>query len=101
MSPIPARTFSHTDMKLIVLIVVSISALAGAGFLYQWLGARMDLRRNAGAGRWVEIGTGQRLYLREMGVSGPVGVRGRHHRNQLELVRDPESGREVRAHGVL
>ena len=61
-------------MTLIVLIVVSISALAGAGFLYQWLGARMDLRRNAGAGRWVEIGTGQRLYVREMGVSGPVVV---------------------------
>ena len=52
--------------------VLSITGLAGAlvtaGFLYQWLGSRYDRKRFTTAGRWVEIGNGQRLYLLEKGI---------------------------------
>jgi len=50
---------------------LSITGLAGAlvatGFLYQLLGSRYDRRRFTNAGRWVELGNGQRLYLLEKG----------------------------------
>ncbi|MGA8741414.1 MAG: alpha/beta hydrolase [Terracidiphilus sp.] len=52
--------------------VLSITGLAWAlitaGFLYQWLGSHYDRKRFTTAGRWVEIGNGQRLYLLEKGV---------------------------------
>jgi pimeloyl-ACP methyl ester carboxylesterase len=48
-----------------------VAALIAAGVLYQWAGARADLRRYAGQGRWVEVGPGRRLFVRERGAAGP------------------------------
>ena len=56
---------------------LSITGLAGAlvaaGFLYQWFGSRYDRKRFTSAGRFLEIGNGQRLYLLEKG-SGEATV---------------------------
>jgi pimeloyl-ACP methyl ester carboxylesterase len=48
-------------------------ALIAVGIIYQWLGARYDRKRFTGAGRFFEIGNGQRLYLFEKG-SGEATV---------------------------
>lgn len=50
-----------------------VGALVGAGFIYQWLGSHYDRKRFASAGRWIELGNGQRLYLLEKG-SGEATV---------------------------
>jgi len=42
------------------------------GFVYQCIGSYRDRVRYAGAGRWVEIGKGCRLYLLEQGSGGPT-----------------------------
>lgn len=57
--------------------LLSMTGLAGTlattGFLYQWIGSRHDRKRFASAGRWVEIGSGQQIYLLEKG-SGDATV---------------------------
>ncbi len=42
------------------------------GFVYQCVGSHRDRVRYAGAGRWVKIGKGCRLYLLEQGSGGPT-----------------------------
>ena len=59
-------------VKLLLWIVGSAAALIAAGFLYQLIGAHRDRLRYAGAGRWVTIGRGCRLYLLEKGSGGPT-----------------------------
>jgi pimeloyl-ACP methyl ester carboxylesterase len=59
-------------MVLTFIIAGSLAALIGAGFLYQRIGAHLDRRRYSGHGRWVDIGEGQRLYVRERGSGGPT-----------------------------
>ncbi|MGC1462700.1 MAG: alpha/beta hydrolase [Terracidiphilus sp.] len=43
-----------------------------AGYVYQCVGSHRDRLRYAGAGRWVTIGRGCRLYLLEQGQGGPT-----------------------------
>jgi pimeloyl-ACP methyl ester carboxylesterase len=64
-----------TSSTLVYLLSIPclIAALVAAGFLYQMLGAHYDLRRYAARGRWIDIGSGQRLYLLEKG-SGKATV---------------------------
>jgi len=59
-------------MIILASIVCFAAALAASGFLYQWIGARKDRRRYAGAGRWVDVGRGCKLYLLEGGSGGPT-----------------------------
>ena len=54
-------------MYFALLILAVPAVLALAGFAYQWIGSRVDRQRYTGAGRWVGIGRGARLYLLEMG----------------------------------
>jgi pimeloyl-ACP methyl ester carboxylesterase len=61
-------------MLLVLIIAGLIAALVGTGVLYQWIGARLDRRRYSGHGRWVDIGEGQRLYVRERGSGGPTVI---------------------------
>ena len=42
------------------------------GFVYQCIGSHRDRVRYAGAGRWISIGQGRRLYLLEQGSGGPT-----------------------------
>jgi pimeloyl-ACP methyl ester carboxylesterase len=64
-----------TSSTLVYLLSIPclIAALVAAGFLYQMLGAHYDMRRYAAGGRWIDIGSGQRLYLLEKG-SGKATV---------------------------
>jgi len=64
-----------TSSTLVYLLSIPclLAALVAAGFLYQMLGAHYDLRRYAAGGRWIDIGSGQRLYLLEKG-SGKATV---------------------------
>lgn len=48
------------------------SLLILTGFVYQCIGSHRDRVRYAGAGRWVKIGHGSRLYLLEQGSGGPT-----------------------------
>ncbi len=59
-------------MRLSLVILSFITALLGAGFLYQCLGARRDRRRYTSLGRWVEIEHGQKLYMVAKGSGGPA-----------------------------
>jgi pimeloyl-ACP methyl ester carboxylesterase len=59
-------------MSLSLVILSCIAAILAAGFLYQFLGDRRDRRRYTGAGRWVEIEQGQKLYVVEKGSGGPA-----------------------------
>ncbi len=59
-------------MSLPLVILLSLAAVLAAGFFYQSLGARRDRRRFTRAGRWVEIGGGQKLFLVEKGSGGPA-----------------------------
>ena len=59
-------------MSVLLWILGSVAALLGAGFLYQCIGNHLDRRRFAGAGRWVSIGRGCRLYLVEKGSGEPT-----------------------------
>jgi pimeloyl-ACP methyl ester carboxylesterase len=58
-------------MLVFLWIVGLAAALVGVGFLYQWIGGHRDRIRFAGAGRWVKIGPGCKLYLLEKGSIGP------------------------------
>ncbi len=59
----------------IALWILSLAAsLILAGFLYQCIGSHRDRLRYAGAGRWVTIGRGCRLYLLEQGSGGPTVI---------------------------
>jgi pimeloyl-ACP methyl ester carboxylesterase len=60
-------------MYYLLLFTGLAGALLAAGVLYQWLGSRYDCKRFASAGRFFEIGNGQRLYLLEKG-SGEATV---------------------------
>ena len=60
-------------MYYLLSIPCLIAALVAAGILYQWLGAHFDRLRYAAAGRWIDIGEGQKLYLLEKG-SGEATV---------------------------
>jgi len=55
-------------MHLLLWTLSVAIALVSAGTAYQWLGARRDRRRYAGAGRWVDIGDRCSLYLLEKGL---------------------------------
>src|ERR1700722_8332790 len=61
-------------MGPVISIAGSLATLAGAGFVYQWVGALRDRRRFAGHGRWVEIGRRRRIFVREQGSGGPTVV---------------------------
>jgi len=60
-------------MVYLLFIPALAATLVVVGFLYQWLGSHYDRRRYAGAGRWIDIGGGHRLYLLEKG-SGEATV---------------------------
>lgn len=47
-------------------------AVMAVGFFYQWTGSHRDRMRLAGAGRWIAIGRGTKLYLHEQGAGGPT-----------------------------
>jgi pimeloyl-ACP methyl ester carboxylesterase len=61
-------------MYLLATISSLAGALIGAGFLYQWVGARLDRQRYTRGGRWIDIGNGCRLYLLEKGCNGPTVI---------------------------
>lgn len=60
-------------MNYFLSILCLMAALVAAGLLYQWMGSHYDRRRYAAAGRFIDIGGGRRLYLRERG-SGETTV---------------------------
>ena len=53
-------------------VFASVVVLIAAGVLYQRVGARRDRLRYTDLGRWVDIGSGCRLYLLEKGSGGPT-----------------------------
>jgi len=55
-------------MYLLLLFVYVTSGLLLTGFLYQWLGARMDWLRYSRPGRFIKIANGTRLYMLEKGT---------------------------------
>jgi len=59
-------------MYILAAILSSVAVLIAVGVLYQRIGARNDLDRFTSAGRWVDIGRGNRLYLLEKGSGGPT-----------------------------
>lgn len=59
-------------MYILAAILSSVVVLIVVGALYQRIGARHDLDRFTSAGRWVDIGRGNRLYLLEKGSGGPT-----------------------------
>jgi pimeloyl-ACP methyl ester carboxylesterase len=59
-------------MLLLLSILLIGTALLGAGFLYQRIGAHRDRLRYSGPGRWVNIGGRSRLYVVEKGSGGPA-----------------------------
>jgi pimeloyl-ACP methyl ester carboxylesterase len=61
-------------MNLIVLSAGFVFGLVLAGFLYQWVGALRDRKRFTSDGRWVDIGSGRRLYLLEKGAGTPTVI---------------------------
>jgi len=61
-------------MYIALWIFSFAAALILAGFIYQCIGTHRDRLRYAGAGRWVTIGRGCRLYLLEQGSGGPTVI---------------------------
>ena len=59
-------------MTLSLVLLSSLAGLAAVGFFYQFAGSRWDKRRFTGAGRWVKIGRGQKLYVVEKGSGEPT-----------------------------
>jgi pimeloyl-ACP methyl ester carboxylesterase len=59
-------------MHIAFWILTSVIFLILTGVVYQSIGSRRDRIRYAGAGRWVSIGQGRRLYLLEQGSGGPT-----------------------------
>jgi pimeloyl-ACP methyl ester carboxylesterase len=60
-------------MYVLLGIAGTITALIGAGYLYQVIGGHRDRMRFAHPGRWVTIGRGCKLYLLEKGSKGSTG----------------------------
>ena len=61
-------------MGLFIAFVASLAMLLTAGVLYQRIGAHRDRLRYSGSGRWVTIGGGCRLFVRERGMGGPTVI---------------------------
>jgi pimeloyl-ACP methyl ester carboxylesterase len=61
-------------MHAVLWVLAAAVALSAAGFLYQLIGSRRDRRRFSGAGRWIEIGHSNLLYLVEKGSGGPTVI---------------------------
>jgi len=61
-------------MDLILSLLGLIVGVVLAGSAYQCIGAWRDRRRFTGAGRWVEIDSGQSLFVVEKGAKGPTVV---------------------------
>jgi pimeloyl-ACP methyl ester carboxylesterase len=59
-------------MHIALWILSPTLSLILTGFVYQCIGSHRDRVRYAGAGRWVKIGRGSRLYLLEQGSGGPT-----------------------------
>ncbi len=59
-------------MGIALWIVLILAALIAVGMLYEMLGSRRDARLYAGAGRWIAIGRGARLYVLEAGSGEPT-----------------------------
>jgi pimeloyl-ACP methyl ester carboxylesterase len=59
-------------MHIALWILSPTLTLIVTGFVYQCIGSHRDRLRYAGAGRWVSIGRGRRLYLLEQGSGGPT-----------------------------
>ena len=59
-------------MNLLYDLLALAAALITAGIVYQWLGARIDRRRYAKDGRWIDIGGRCSLYLVEKGSGNPT-----------------------------
>ena len=59
-------------MHIALWIIAPALLLILTGFVYQCIGTHRDRLRYAGAGRWVSIGQGSRLYLLEQGSGGPT-----------------------------
>ncbi len=59
-------------MHIFLWILGAATILLFAGFVYQCIGSHRDRLRYAGAGRWITIGRGCRLYLLEEGSGGPT-----------------------------
>jgi pimeloyl-ACP methyl ester carboxylesterase len=57
----------------LAILACLAAALVCAGLLYQWLGGLRDRRRFGKLGRWIDIGNGCRIYIREKG-SGSATV---------------------------
>jgi pimeloyl-ACP methyl ester carboxylesterase len=55
-------------MQITLWVLSFIVILAGAGIVYQLAGSNRDRRRYSGAGRWVTIGKGRCIYIREEGL---------------------------------
>jgi pimeloyl-ACP methyl ester carboxylesterase len=61
-------------MGIALWIVLVLTAVLAAGFLYQWVGSRRDLRLYATPGRWVAISRRSRLFVLEAGSGEPTVV---------------------------
>lgn len=61
-------------MHIVLWIFSPTLTLILTGFVYQCIGTHRDRHRYAGAGRWVTIGRGSRLYLLEQGSGGPTVI---------------------------
>jgi len=61
-------------MHIAFWILTPAFLLILTGFVYQCIGTHRDRIRYAGAGRWVSIGQGRRLYLLEQGSGGPTVI---------------------------
>jgi pimeloyl-ACP methyl ester carboxylesterase len=59
-------------MYLFASILGSVAALAAAGILYQWIGAKRDRARLRSTGHCIPIAAGSGLYLLEKGAGGPT-----------------------------
>jgi len=59
-------------MHIAFWILTPAIILILTGFVYQCIGSHRDRVRYAGAGRWISIGQGRRLYLLEQGSGGPT-----------------------------
>jgi pimeloyl-ACP methyl ester carboxylesterase len=61
-------------MLILLWIASFAAALIAVGFVYQWTGAHLDRMRYAGAGRWIKIGRGCKLYMLEKGKGGTTVI---------------------------
>lgn len=59
-------------MSIAFWIMLFLLTALGAGILYEMLGSRRDAKLYTGAGRWIAIGGGSRLYVLEAGAGEPT-----------------------------